>query len=126
MEAGVPRELTFAGVLNRAVNWTALNRAAQNRRVRVGATVSRVQRYGPVDSAPYVNVTYAKGERLQRARRVAMATGVVVNKQVVLGMPQHMLEAYTKFVYAPALVANVALINWTLRHRFGIYRGSLV
>lgn len=115
-------EFTFAGVLNGTVNWPALDRASQTTRVRVGATVSSVQHDGPVDSAQYVNVTYAKGDRMYRvrARRVAMATGGWVNKQVVLGMPQDMLEACTKFVYAPALIVNVALTNWKFMHKLGI------
>ena len=115
-------EFSFTGVLNGAVNWSALDRAGQNTPVRVGATVAQVQHDGPTDSAEYVNVTYARGERMYRvrARRVAMASGGWVNKQVVLGMPQEMLEAYTKFVYAPALIVNVALTNWAFMHKLGI------
>lgn len=115
-------EFNFAGVLNGTVNWPALDRTSQPTRVRVGATVSSVQHDGPVDSAQFVNVTYAKGDRMYRvrARRVAMASGGWVNKQVVLGMPQDMLEAYTRFVYAPALIVNVALTNWKFMHKLGI------
>lgn len=119
---GISGEFTFAGVHNGKVNWAALDRPNQTTRVRVGATVSSVQHDGPIDSADFVNVTYAKADRMYRvrARRVAMATGGWVNKQVVLGMPQDMLEACTKFVYAPALIVNVALTNWKFMHKLGI------
>jgi spermidine dehydrogenase len=115
-------ELSFDGVLNGAVNWTALDRPKQPTRIRVGATVVRVEHVGVPDSADQVAVTYAKGGRLYRvrARRVAMAGGGWVNKHIVAGLPSEIVEAYGTFQYAPALIVNVALTNWRFMHKLGI------
>ncbi|MCW3002776.1 MAG: dependent oxidoreductase [Conexibacter sp.] len=113
---------SFDGVLNGAVHWPALDRAGQPTRIRVGATVSRVEHVGAPDSADRVDVTYAKGGRLYRARarRVVMASGGWVNKHVIAGLPTDLVQAYDQFQYAPALIVNVALRNWKFMHRLGI------
>ena len=115
-------ELSFDGVLNGAVNWKALDRPGQPTRIRVGATVVRVEHVGAADSAEQVAVTYTKGGRLfrVRARRVAMASGGWVNKHVIAGLPLEIAQAYATFQYAPALIVNVALTNWRFMHKLGI------
>ena len=110
-------EFSFEGVLNGRVNWPALDRRGQRTRIRVGATVARVEH-----AQGGVSVVYAKGGRLYRvrARRVAMATGGWVTKRVLADIPPAMSEAYSQFLYAPALIVNVALTNWRFMHRLGI------
>lgn len=119
---GIAGAFSFEGVLNGAVNWRALDRAGQPTRVRLGATVSRVEHVGPADSADFVSVTYAVGGKLYqvRARRVAMASGGWVNKHLIAGLPPDIVEAYSQFQYAPALIVNVALRNWKFMHKLGI------
>jgi spermidine dehydrogenase len=107
----------FAGVLNGRVDWSALDRRGQATRIRVGATVARVEHAGDG-----VSVVYAKAGRLYRvrARRVAMATGGWVNKRVLADIPATMTDAYSQFLYAPALIVNVGLTNWRFMHTLGI------
>ncbi|MEP6491220.1 MAG: FAD/NAD(P)-binding protein [bacterium] len=115
-------EFSFDGVLNGTVNWKALDRTGQATRIRVGATVVRVEHVGAADAAEYVAVTYAKGGRLfrVRARRVAAASGGWVTKHLVAGLPSEIAQAYATFQYAPALIVNVALSNWRFMHKLGI------
>ncbi|HTE45267.1 MAG TPA: FAD/NAD(P)-binding protein [Gemmatimonadaceae bacterium] len=115
-------ELSFDGVLNGTVNWKALDRTGQPTRVRVGATVVRVEHIGAPDSSESVAVTYTKGGRLfrVRARRVAVASGGWVTKHIVAGLPSEIIDAYGTFQYAPALIVNVALTNWRFMHKLGI------
>ncbi|MEO7083010.1 MAG: NAD(P)/FAD-dependent oxidoreductase, partial [Gemmatimonadaceae bacterium] len=115
-------DASFEGVLNGRVNWHALDRARRATRVRVGATVVRVEHSGPRDAADFVTVTYLKGGKLHRARarKVAMASGGWVNKRVLADMPSEIGEAYSTFQYSPALVVNVALNNWRFMHSMGI------
>lgn len=110
-------EQSFDGILNGAVNWAALDRTGQSTRIRVGATVARVAHAGDG-----VDVTYAMGGKLYtaRAKRVAMASGGWVNKHVIGELPADISEAYTKFLYAPALIVNVALTNWKFMQKLGI------
>ena len=119
---GIAGEATFEGILNGTVDWNALDRAKQPTRIRLGATVARVEHVGAPDSADAVRVTYAKGDKLYevRARRVAMASGGWVNRRVIAGLPPEILAAYGTFQYAPALIVNVALTNWRFMHKLGI------
>jgi spermidine dehydrogenase len=115
-------DATFDGILNGRVVWRALDRPNQPTRIRLGATVTRVEHLGTPDAAEFVRVTYARNGRLYsaRARRVAMASGGWVNKHVVIGLPRDILDAYSTFQYAPALIVNVALTNWRFMHKLGI------
>ncbi len=119
---GITGEATFEGILNGAVNWAALDKARQPTRLRLGATVARVEHVGSADNASEVRVTYAKGGKLYdvRARRVAMASGGWVNRRVIAGLPPEILAAYGTFQYAPALIVNVGLTNWRFMHKLGI------
>jgi len=111
---------SFAGVLTAKVNWTALDRPKQAARIRVGATAVRVAHESSPSSM--VAVTYAKDGKLftVRARRVAMASGGWVTKHVVADLPSEITNAYGTFVYAPALIVNVALTNWRFMYKLGI------
>jgi spermidine dehydrogenase len=115
-------DATFEGILNGTVDWAALDRPKQPTRVRLGATVARVEHAGSPDSSEFVRITYAKGGKLYeiRARRVAMASGGWVNRRVIAGLPPEILAAYGAFQYAPALIINVALTNWRFLHKLGI------
>ena len=111
---------SFAGVLTGKVNWSALDRPTQTTRIRVGATVARVAHEKSPSSM--VAVTYAKDGKLftVHGRRVAMASGGWVTKHVVADLPTDITNAYSTFVYAPALIVNVALTNWRFMHKLGI------
>lgn len=120
--AGITGEASFEGILNGTVDWTTLDKPRQPTRIRLGATVSRVEHSGSPGSAELVRVTYAKSGKLHevRARRVAMASGGWVNRRVIAGLPPEILAAYGTFQYAPALIVNVALTNWRFMHTLGI------
>jgi len=105
----IPAELSFAGVLNTAVDFGALDRPDSPTRIRLGATVVRVEH-----AAGGVAVTYEKDGKLYRTRapRVVMASAGWINRHVLFDMPGDLRAAYGEFQYAPALSVNVALTNW--------------
>jgi spermidine dehydrogenase len=115
-------DASFDGILNGRVDWAALDRSRQPTRIRVGATVVRVDHTGPRDAAELVSVTYSKNGKLYRARahKVAMASGGWVNKRVLADLPPEISQAYSTFQYSPALIVNVALNNWRFMHSLGI------
>jgi spermidine dehydrogenase len=115
-------DASFDGILNGRVDWAALDRSRQPTRIRVGATVVRVDHTGPRDAAELVSVTYSKNGKLYRARarKVAMASGGWVNKRVLADLPSEISQAYSTFQYSPALIVNVALNNWRFMHSLGI------
>ena len=112
---------TFDGVLNGRVNFSALDQPGNATRMRVGATVVRVEHSGPGSSATHVSVVYEQGGKAYRvkARTVVMASGGWVNKHVIVDLPTEIKEAYGEFHHAPALVVNVALTNWRFLYKLG-------
>jgi spermidine dehydrogenase len=103
-----------------AVNFAALDRAAQSTRIRLGATAIRVEHQGP--NSDSVQVTYEKGGKLFKvaARTVVMASGGWVNKHILADMPSDLRGAYEQFFYAPALIVNVALRQWRFLYELGV------
>ena len=110
---------SFEGVLDGRVNFAALDRAGQPTRIRLGATVVRVEHARGQAGAETVTVAYERGGKVFRVhgRAVVMASGGWINKHVVADLPAEMRAAYGEFVYAPALVVNVALTNWRFLYR---------
>lgn len=112
----------FDDIITGRIHLDALDRAGQAIRLRLDSTVVGVQHDGPADSARSVSVFYTRQGRLRRvrARAVVMATGGWVNKYIGRDMPESHLEAYSQFIHAPFLVANVALSNWRFMHEMGM------
>ena len=104
------------------VNFAALDRRAQPTRIRLNATVVRVQHAGDPTSAPHVVITYAKGRRLFRvkARSVVMAGGSWTSKHIVRDLPASHREAYAQFYRSPCLIANIAVRNWRFLYKMGM------
>ncbi len=111
----------FEGVFNGRVNAPALDRNGQAVRIRLGATVVRVQHAQSATDGEHVLVAYEKdGKPYQlRSRAVVMASGGGMSRAVLADMPQDMVQAYAMFQHAPALVVNVALTNWRFLHALG-------
>ena len=113
---------TVEAVWQSRVNFAALDRAGQSTRIRLNATVVRVEHAGNPASAPHVVVTYAKGKRLFRvkARAVVMAGGSWTSKHIVRDLPTSHRDAYAQFHRSPCLMANVAVRNWRFLHQMGM------
>ena len=104
------------------VRFAALDRAGQPTRIRLNATVVRVEHEGDPARAPHVVVTYAKGGRLYRvrARGVVMSGGSWTTKHIVRDLPQSHRDAYAQFYRSPCLMANIAVRNWRFLYKMGL------
>jgi spermidine dehydrogenase len=113
---------SFEDIITGLVNLQALDQERQPLRIRLRATVVRVEHEGDPASSGAVRLVYTRGGRLYgiRAKAVIMATGGWINRHVVRDLPPEFREAYARFVHAPFLVANVALTNWRFLYRLGI------
>ena len=113
---------TVEAVWKSRVNFAALDRARQNTRIRLNATVVRVEHAGTPASAPHVDITYAKGKQLFRvkARAVVMAGGSWTSKHIVRDLPTSHRDAYAQFYRSPCLMANVAVRNWRFLYKMGM------
>jgi spermidine dehydrogenase len=113
---------TVDAVWRNNVRFAALDRAGQDTRIRLNATVVRVEHAGDPARAPHVVITYAKGGRLfrVRARKVVMAGGSWTTKHIVRDLPASHRDAYAQFYRSPCLMANVAVRNWRFLYDLGM------
>jgi spermidine dehydrogenase len=113
---------TVEAVWGSRVRFAALDRAGQATRIRLNATVVRVEHAGDPASASHVAITYLKGGRLfrVRARAVVMAGGSWTAKHIVHDLPASHRDAYAQFYRSPCLMANVAVRNWRFLYRMGM------
>src|SRR5258705_5254729 len=100
---------TVDAVWQNRVNFRALDRAGQATRLRLNATVVRVEHAGDPASAPHVVITYVKGNRLYnvRARSVVVAGGSWTARHIVHDLPASHHDAYAQFYRSPCLMANI-------------------
>jgi spermidine dehydrogenase len=117
-----PGPRTVEAVWRNRVHFAALDRARQPTRIRLNATVVRVEHAGDPASAPDVVITYVKGGRLLRlrARAVVMAGGSLTSRHIVRDLPASHREAYNQFYRSPCLMANVAVRNWRFLYKMGM------
>jgi len=113
---------TVDAVWQSRVNFAALDRSGQHTRIRLNATVVRVEHAGNPATAPHVVITYAKGKQLFRVktRAVVMAGGSWTSKHIVRDLPASHRDAYAQFYRSPCLMANVAVRNWRFLHKMGM------
>ncbi len=109
-------------ILNGRVNFDALDRRGSDMRIRLGATVVRVEHEGAPEQARHVNVTYTRNQRIYRlkARGVVMAGGGWSTRRVVRDLPKDYQNAYQQFHHSPMLVVNVAVNHWKFLYKLGI------
>jgi len=119
---GITGPAGLEDVHNGRVDFAALDRKGQSTRIRLGATVFRVGHATSAGGDEHVAVEYEQGGKLYRvkARAVVMASGGGMSRSVLTDMPVEIKDAYATFQHAPALVANVALNNWSFLHKLGI------
>jgi spermidine dehydrogenase len=110
----MPGDLNFADVLNQSVNFGALDKPDQPARIRLGATVVRVENLNDG-----VAVTYELGGKLYRTRGRAavVASAGWANRAILADPPADLRAAYEQFQYAPALSVNVALRHWRFLYK---------
>jgi len=109
------------GVHNGRIDFVALDRKDRPTRIRLGATVVRIEHATSIGAGDHVVVAYELGGKTYRtaARAVVMASGGGMSRAVLSDMPIEMRDAYATFQHAPALVVNVALTNWRFLHTLG-------
>ena len=110
------------------INFGALDRGGQATRIRLNATVVRVEHDGDPAKAGSVWVTYVDSVTRRsyrvRAKTVIMAGGGWITKHVVRDLDEERRKAYDSFLYSPYLVANVAVRNWRFLYNLGLSGGQ--
>lgn len=115
-------KFNFEHVITGRINFRALDQPDNAVRMRLGATVVRIEHESLPDSAEHVWITYRQAGKTYRlrARGIVMASGSWTNRYIVHDLPQKYQEAYRHFLYSSVLVANVALTNWRFLYKLGL------
>ncbi|MBT6031580.1 MAG: NAD(P)-binding protein, partial [Kordiimonadaceae bacterium] len=120
---GIEGTYNYNDIMNGKIKFSQLDNPTNPVRMRLRATVVKVKHEGKVpEASTSVSVTYSKNNKTYRvkAKKLVMASGGWVNKHVVRGLPDEIIEAYGEFHHAPFLIANVAVKNWRFMEKMGI------
>ncbi len=114
---------TLEAVCRNRLNFAALDPAGAGHpvRIRLGATVVRVEHDAAPARSSSVRVTYTQGGKVYRlkARSVVMAGGGWTTQFVVRDLPARQRDAYAEFHRMPCMLANVAVRNWRFIYKLG-------
>ncbi|MBI5640019.1 MAG: NAD(P)-binding protein [Nitrospirae bacterium] len=112
----------FAEIHNGRVRFQSLDRDGNKVRLRLGASVVRVEQEDSSVHGKNASVMYIREGKLFRikARSVVMACGSRLSRKVVSKLPATYTSAYDQFHVSPILVANVALTNWRFLYQLGL------
>jgi spermidine dehydrogenase len=113
---------TMDDVVQSLFDYSKLDQASSNVRVRLQSTAVRVEHDGSPQSSSRVGVTYVRGGQANRvwARNCILACYNHAIPYLCPELPAAQREALTKMVKAPILYTNVALRNWQPWKKLGV------
>lgn len=119
---GVAVGSSMEDVVTAAFDYSALDRADSDVRLRLGSTVVRVEHDGDPRTAERVGVTYVRSGRTERvrARRVVLACYAVVVPYLCPELPEAQKEALRSLVKIPMVYTSVLLRSWESFHDLGL------
>jgi spermidine dehydrogenase len=105
---------TLSALLFGSVNWDELDKASNNARIRLNATVVGVENNDSALGKKSVTTYYVFGGKLYRVKSnaVVMAVPQQVNRNVCFDLPSEYAAAMSEFHHPPILKVSVALRNW--------------
>jgi spermidine dehydrogenase len=113
---------TMEDVVLSPFDYSKLDRADSNVRIRLLSTAVRVEHDGAPPSSSRVGVTYMRGGQANRvwARNCVLACYNQVIPHLCPELPVPQREALEKMVKSPILYTNVALRNWKPWKKLGV------
>jgi spermidine dehydrogenase len=106
---------TMEDVVTARADYSKLDQAGTAVRIRLNTTVAHVQHSKPADSSKGVQVSYARGGKLQTvtAKNCVLACYNGMIPYICPELPEKQKEALSYLVKAPLVYTHVALRNWT-------------
>jgi len=113
---------TMEDVVLAPFDYSKLDRADSNVRIRLQSTAVRVEHDGTPRSSSRVGVTYVHGGQADRvwARNCVLACYNQMIPHLCPELPAPQREALSKMVKSPILYSNVALRNWKPWKKLGV------
>ncbi|MEW6569744.1 MAG: NAD(P)-binding protein [Nitrospirota bacterium] len=112
----------FEDILNRPVNFEALDKKGSDIRIRLMALAVRIEHSSMPEKSEYVWVHYVRHGKIYRlkARGIVITSGSWVSRRMIRDLPENYKEALSHFFHSPVLVINVALRNWRFLYKLGL------
>lgn len=103
-------------------DYSKLDRANSNVRIRLQSTAVHVEHDGPLQSASRVGITYVRGEQASRvwARNCILACYNQIIPHLCPELPDVQREALGTMVKSPIIYSNVAIRNWQAWKNLGV------
>lgn len=113
---------TIEDVVLASFDYSKLDRADANVRVRLQSTAIRVEHDGAPRLSRRVGVTYVRGEQANRvwARKCVLACYNQIIPHLCPELPDPQREALKTMVKSPILYSNIALRNWQPWKKLGV------
>ncbi len=113
---------TIEGVVLAPFDYSKLDRADSNVRIRLQSTAVSVEHDGTPGSSSRVGVTYVRGGQASRvwARNCILACYNQIIPHLCPELPDSQREALMTIVKSPVLYSNVALRNWQSWKKLGV------
>ena len=121
LPAAIPGNSVEDVVTSRA-DYTRLDEAGSNMRIRLNSTVARVRHLGDVDTAKEVEVAYVQDGKLQsvRAGRCILACWHSMIPYLTDEISERQRKALASAAKVPIVYTNVVLKNWTAFQKAGV------
>jgi len=122
MIPGVAPGTTIEDLVLAPFDYSKLDRANSNVRVRLQSTAVRVEHDGNPPASSRVGITYVRGGRTSRvwARHCILACYNQIIPHLCPELPDSQREALSTMVKSPILYTNVALRNWRPWKNLGV------
>ena len=119
--AAVPGS-NVSDVVTARVDYTQLDRAAQNMRIRLSSIVVGARNIGATDASQGVEIAYARFGKLSRVRAGAcvLAGYNMMVPYICPDMPQAQKDALHYLVKVPLVYTSVAIRNWQPLKKLGV------
>jgi spermidine dehydrogenase len=115
---------TMDDVVTARADYSRLDQASAPVRIRLNSTAVHVNNVGPAASAKEVEITYARGGKLQtvRGQHCVLACYNTMIPYICPELPAKQQEGLHYLVKSPLIYTHVAISNWTSFHKLGVHQ----
>ncbi len=115
---------TMDDIVTARADYSRLDDASSQVRIRLNSTAVNVSHFGPAHTAKQVEVAYDRGGKLQsvRAEHCILACYNVMIPYICPELPETQRKGLSYLVKAPLVYTHVAISNWTSFHKLGVHQ----
>ena len=115
---------TMDDIVTARADYSRLDDASSQVRIRLNSTAVNVSHVGPSHTAKQVEIAYDRGGKLQsvRAEHCILACYNVMIPYICPELPEAQRKGLSYLVKSPLIYTHVAISNWTSFHKLGVHQ----